>query len=378
MLEETRLKLSDTVFPELDKSDSWSNENNKAIRDLFRCIESGNCVENQEKVVILGSFHFRGALTGWVGGEDICLNYTLLYSLNNDRAVQLYQMFPALVVAVLFESSDVVVCYRDNENCLQSERNPHGIPIYKLFSWHFWSQPAHPLGSQWTWQPEPYAIEGYFPDVTYVGYSVEPSCSKQPFIPHEGRQAYLLAKHLYYFTDEIAHGWSSTVWKRVKEETGIELIIGSRGDDDYEQPEGLTNLGFMPQERFLNEVAKSRVLIGVGQPYTSPTPYEALCLGVPFINPILQWDPENPLDKSRWDSQHVILRYLDPPYVYNVQKDDEQGLIDAINAAYENPIDSFVLDRMRIPSIAERLEELLGRDWEELAKNVPLNPMDGW
>lgn len=239
-------------------------------------------------------------------------------------------MFPTLVVAVLFESSDVVICYRDNENCLQSERNPHGIPIHKLFSWvrhlqstscssplifeqHFWSQPAHPLGSQWTWQPEPYAIEGYFPDVTYVGYSVEPSCSKQPFIPHEERaisfpslpaldpsqlsgsgdaisppippqrtgkgQAYLLAKHLYYFTDEIAHGWSSTVWKRVKEETGLELIIGSRGDDDYEQPEGLTNLGFMPQERFLNEVAKSRVLIGVGQPYTSPTPYEALCLG---------------------------------------------------------------------------------------------------
>lgn len=66
------------------------------------------------------------------------------------------------------------------------------------------------------------------------------------------------------------------------------------------------------------------------------------CSGVPFINPILQWDPENPQDKSRWDSQHVILRYLDPPYVYNVQKDDEQGLIDAINAAYENPIDRFV------------------------------------
>lgn len=89
MFEETRLKLSDTVFPVLDKSDSWSNENNKAIRDLFRCIELGNCVENQDKgvpccffsckeiyrrpptVVILGSYHFRGALTGWVGGEDM-------------------------------------------------------------------------------------------------------------------------------------------------------------------------------------------------------------------------------------------------------------------------------------------------------------------
>lgn len=119
---------------------------------------------------------------------------------------------------------------------------------------------------------------------------------------------------------------------------------------------------------------------------------------MPFINPILNWDPENPSDKSRWSSQHVILRYLDPPYVYNVHKDDEQGLIDAINAAYENPIDrfvpsisrtfvhavdatrlsSFVLDRMRIPAIAERLGELLGTDWEELAKTVPLNPMDGW
>lgn len=68
----------------------------------------------------------------------------------------------------------------------------------------------------------------------------------------------------------------------------------------------------------------------------------ALSLGVPFINPILKWDLENPSDKSRWFSQHVILRYLDPPYVYNVYKDDEQGLIDAINAAYENPIDRSV------------------------------------
>lgn len=54
-------------------------------------------------------------------------------------------MFPALVVAVLFESSDVVVCYRDNENCFQSERNPHGIPIYKLFSWVRYPRIVHIL-----------------------------------------------------------------------------------------------------------------------------------------------------------------------------------------------------------------------------------------
>lgn len=44
----------------------------------------------------------------------------------------------------------------------------------------------------------------------------------------------------------------------------------------------------------------------------------------------------------------------------------------------EMVLSSFVLDRMRIPTIAERLQELLGRDWEELARNIPLNPMDGW
>lgn len=150
--------------------------------------------------------------------------------------------------------------------------------------------------------------------MTYVGYSVEPSCSKQPFIPHVERatfssislpaldpsqlagsgdaispslpppstvrgQAYLLAKHLYYFTDAIERAWPPSAWQRVKEETGLELIIGSRGEDEIEQPQGLTNLGFLTQDRFLNEVAKSRVLIGVGQPFTSPTPYEALCLG---------------------------------------------------------------------------------------------------
>lgn len=59
MFEETRLKLSDTVFPELDKTDSWSNENNKAIRDLFRCIELGNCVENQEKGAPCFSFFVK-------------------------------------------------------------------------------------------------------------------------------------------------------------------------------------------------------------------------------------------------------------------------------------------------------------------------------
>lgn len=48
-LAEPTMRLSDAVFPELQSTDSWTNENNKALRDLFRCIEAGNCVKNQDK-----------------------------------------------------------------------------------------------------------------------------------------------------------------------------------------------------------------------------------------------------------------------------------------------------------------------------------------
>lgn len=60
------------------------------------------------------------------------MNYTILYSLNIDRAVQLYQTFPQLVKAIFLEPPDVWDCYRDEESCVQSERNPHGIPIWKV------------------------------------------------------------------------------------------------------------------------------------------------------------------------------------------------------------------------------------------------------
>lgn len=61
-------------------------------------------------------------------------NFTILYALNNDRAVQLYQLFPKMVKAVLLEVPEVYDCHADTVNCVLSDRNPHGIPIWKIFS----------------------------------------------------------------------------------------------------------------------------------------------------------------------------------------------------------------------------------------------------
>jgi hypothetical protein len=68
--------------------------------------------------------------------------------------VQLYHMIPDLVKAVLVEPSDTYACFKDVENCVRSSQNPDGIPLWKLFSFHFWAGRAHPLGPNWTLSPE--------------------------------------------------------------------------------------------------------------------------------------------------------------------------------------------------------------------------------
>ena len=145
----------------------------------------------------------------------------------------------------------------------------------------------------------------------------------------------------------------------------------------------------------------------------SPTPYDALCLGVPFINPIvevshlvqvplpiswclilyLKWDHDNPGDRSKWYTQHEPLSKLGSPYVYNVFKNDTEGFVRAIEAALENPIERFVtsviqfdqkadrfycassvLDRMRLGAVERRLGAILEHDWEAEASSLSSKP----
>lgn len=82
------------------------------------------------------------------------MGYTFLYSLNNERTVQLYQMFPHLVKAVILEGDETFGCFEDEDNCILSEKNKHGIPVWKILTIHWWTGDSHPLGHQWTLWPE--------------------------------------------------------------------------------------------------------------------------------------------------------------------------------------------------------------------------------
>ncbi|KAJ6532294.1 hypothetical protein DFH09DRAFT_1326248 [Mycena vulgaris] len=172
---------------------------------------------------------------------------------------------------------------------------------------------------------------------------VEPGCLIRPFIPHEQRtkppQAYVLAKNLQYF-DPAHHAWRLTSTTTRAEAAGVKFLVGAQGTKlPKDFPKSLENVGMMPQEWFYETLSESAVLVGMGLPYTSPTPYDALCLGVPYINPILGWDKNDPTNRDRWEAQQGMLKDFDPPYVYNVFKGDKEAFIKAIKDALANPIE---------------------------------------
>ena len=49
---------------------------------------------------------------------------------------------------------------------------------------------------------------------------------------------------------------------------------------------GVVNFGKMGPAEFVDAVRRSKVMVGVGNPWWSPSPYHALCQGVPFVNPV--------------------------------------------------------------------------------------------
>ncbi|KAJ7485265.1 hypothetical protein FB451DRAFT_1127392 [Mycena latifolia] len=352
------------------------------MQALFRCLETSMCGENQTKIVLLGYGAFLNEVEeSHEGGEVIWarstvralehLGYTYIYTPNNERSLQLYHIFRGLIKALFIEEQETNACFNDPK-CILSPQNPSGIPVWKMFSFNWWTGAVGPLASNWTLNPEDYQLEGkgYAPN-NYLGYSVEPGCAMRPFIPHaeRTRQAYVLAKEMHYFSPEI-RAWNPELYDSAQEAADIEFVAGVRGEPTADFPSRLKNIGYMSPNDFYDQLSRSLVLVGVGFPLTSPTPYDALCYGVPFINPVLEarsWDTTDPENRNKWSVQHGMIKHLDPPYVYHVFKGDRDGFVNAIKDAVSHPIQSYVLDRMKMHVVEQRLRNILTTDWEKEA-----------
>lgn len=95
--------------------------------------------------------------------------------------------------------------------------------------------------------------------------------------------------------------WNRTYFPLVHEKLDIDFVGGWVLDKDYlgwgssieeeildieDHTNGIFNLGVQSAEDFYDQVRNSRMMIGMANPHWSPSPIDALCLGVPFLNPV--------------------------------------------------------------------------------------------
>lgn len=88
-----------------------------------------------------------------------------------------------------------------------------------------------------------------------------------------------------YLEDPARFSWTLSGLARIQRRLGIRVVAGMVIDRDevakaYDQS-GLTNVGPLNKTEFYKHLAHSSVLVGVGQPRISPSPWDALCMGVP-------------------------------------------------------------------------------------------------
>ncbi|KAF5379051.1 hypothetical protein D9615_005991 [Tricholomella constricta] len=385
-----------------NRTDNWENENSKSMHALLSCMASQNCEQNRTSIVLLSTSRFSNGIAGDTSGENIWamsvltalreMGYTAIFAPDNYELARTYRQYPDLVKIVILEGFRSKECF-NNGRCIKTTSHPLGVPAWKLLSFHFWRGAESPLGSNWTLSPEDYAR--IVPDHNgvenvYLGYSIERTCKRIPIMPSSERpqQAYILAKDLKYFKSDRGFAWNNVSFVPPYP---LSVMSGIRYNADTTEPDtlphGITDLGPLNQTQFYTQLGKSRVLIGIGHPRLSPSPYDALCMGVPFINPILGWDDNDPDNRFKWESQHDALKWEDPPYVYNVRKDDEKGLWAAIKEALDHPIERFraflssllegltvasryILPSMTMDALKHRVAEIVERDWKGQAEEL--------
>lgn len=228
---------------------------------------------------------------------------------------------------------------------------------------NWWRRVRNPLGASFTLAPEDYFVwPKDKPEVanTYIGYSLEKTCLKTPYIPWDQRprQIYVLAKWLkiflypkYVLTDPNKNYWNhltDTFYLDLSKSLNVsfhgQFTTFEAPPNVTQPPPGISQLARMSRPDFQKTIASSRVMMGIGSPLLSPSPWEALCLGVPFINPIYSWNKQDPDDRQKWAAQHdALVQYgIDEPYVYHVKIGDRAGLERAIRKAVETPIERYV------------------------------------
>ncbi|RSH82210.1 hypothetical protein EHS25_006143 [Saitozyma podzolica] len=387
-------------WPESD-DDKVVRWNQRELSEMYVCGARGTCAENQDKVVMFHTHWVMGTLFHkWSSGEGVWvmsmikairrLGYTVLLSNDSeeqedwDDLLAVYRELGDRVVAVVIGEADR--CFK-RESCVKHAGNPNGIPRWKVFRFSYFPHGMEDMTEAWMITAERNNVNPG--NHTYIGFSYEDEAKSRPHIPSSDRahQALVHAKHAWYFfmrPNELA--WNDTFWQSASDDPRLQGI-SFRGTFDIDQAHGestgwmapgsivsnitgVHNTGRIGPKGFHALVAESKIVIGLGNPVMSPSPYVALSMGTPYLNPIKGWDWQDPTNRDRWSTQHDHLARMDPPYVYNVHAGDYEGFVAAIKGAIENPPEPHILPDMTEVAVIDRVRKWLATDWEDEARKI--------
>ena len=83
-----------------------------------------------------------------------------------------------------------------------------------------------------------------------------------------------------HILDAKTFPWDSpnkTLFADLSAKYNITFVAGADREGDVSTQAGIHNMGRMPEAKFYEELARGRLVVGVGSPTISPTPYDALC-----------------------------------------------------------------------------------------------------
>ncbi|KAI5450299.1 hypothetical protein NCC49_003210 [Naganishia albida] len=399
-------------FSEVSWSADINSANHAALSSILTCLPHfsphptphapARCRTNM-LTVILGANWWLDLvlLNGGESGECVWLRtmvdtlreegYTFLSVYNEDYAamIKFYAAIPD-VIHMIWASEPMVISCMADPRCRadfpegEAPRGVHGvIPSWKMMtatywgaqesSWEFGQIPGdefsfNPLGHEWALVPFPY------PGHTHIPFTLEKMCAKIPVVPPEERvdEAVVLGKLTSYFYPDRTGGLSppEEAWESFHAVTGLWPIANARplNDDPNEPPDtpkGVVNRGPVSRDEYTAEIGHARVFIGIGMPAISPSPYLALCQGVPALIPY-DGDEPTPPGFQLYNlglTQHGPAALLGEPYVYSYKRRDMQSMFDAVNKAKAHPIKPYIPDEMRHDHVARLTLRMVNRDW---------------
>lgn len=223
-----------------------------------------------------------------------------------------------------------------------------------------WS--SHLLDPRW------HIVPWAYPNHTHLPLSIEWTCLSSPTVPWEQRNAsvLVLGKLSHYF--HMAGAPAFDAWGRIvaaMAAEGIELWTGAEEEPGHPLPAGLRRLPQMDRVAYGQALSGVRALLGIGNPQTSPSPFNSFCRGVPVVLPYYTDDGPTPggwkMFKDAWTQNGPALA-VGEPYAYAYRSVDD--MIAQLRTAVRTPIKGFVPPDMSLRSVGAKTRAWLHHDWE--------------